>query len=296
MKTERIHHVSAIVGPAQETFDFYTKVLGLDLIKKTVNFDDMSTYHLYFGDRNADPGFAMTLFNWDLDKRGRVGSGQVGVIAFSVGKDTLSTWQEHLANHDVASTITNRFNRSTLEFEDRHGLALALVEDDTQTAFDISGFYGIEILSARVMLTNDHLTKQLGLRATGESPTHYYFETVGAEQNVVAVNKKEIRRGIDGVGTVHHVAWQATNEEELKAWQKELLLTGSTPTEVKDRKYFSSIYYREPGFTIYEIATAEPGFLVDEAREALGSSLKLPQKFERYREKIEAHLTPIKGA
>lgn len=296
MEMERLHHVTAIVGHPQETYDFYTQVLGLHLIKKTVNFDDISTYHLYFADKYSEEGYTMTFFNWETDRCGRVGSGQVGHTAFKVGKGSLQNWKQQLENNDVEVKETERFNKPTLEFTDRHGLSLALVEDDNQKDAVISGFYGVEILSGRVEATRRHLVDQLGLTEIGESATHFYYEISGADKQVIAVYKSKVDRGFDGVGTVHHVAWQATDRDDLVDWQTTLFETGSQPTEVKDRNYFESIYYREPGFTIFEIATAGPGFQVDEDREALGKELKLPPQYEANREAIEANLTPIEGA
>ena len=296
MEMERLHHVTAIVGHPQETYDFYTQVLGLHLIKKTVNFDDISSYHLYFADEYSEEGYTMTFFNWETDQRGRVGSGQVGHTAFKVGKGSLDGWKTHLEENNVDVKETERFNKATLKFTDRHGLALALVEDETQELASISGFYGVEILSGRVKATSCHLVDQLGLTEIGENATHLFYQLSGDDKHVIAVYKSKQNRGIDGVGTVHHVAWQAADRGNLIDWQTNLFKTGSQPTVVKDRNYFESIYYREPGYTIFEIATAGPGFQVDEDRDALGQELKLPPQYEENREAIEANLTPIKGA
>ncbi len=297
MKMDKIHHVSAIVGHPQETYDFYTKILELHLIKKTVNFDDPTTYHLYFGDQYAENGYSMTFFNWENSKKkGRVGSGQVRTIAFAIGKNSLESWEHHLLNNNIATQLTQRFNKPTLEFNDPHGLQIALVEDETLSDAQIHGFYGVEILSGDEKASIEHLKNTFHLRSVGESETHQYFETDSEIHHTIALSKETHRRGIDGIGTVHHVAWEAENVDELENWQQTLAKSGLRPTEIKDRSYFKSIYYREPGFTIFEIATAGPGFLIDEDKEKLGDSLKLPSQFENSRNEIESRLSPIIGA
>lgn len=234
----------------------------------------------------------MTFFNWDTSKRGRVGSGQVSRIAFRVGKDSLESWQQHLADNNIDSQWTELFNQKTLEFVDYHGLPLALVEDPEQSQPEISGFYGVEIWSGRPEATATHLEESYGFKSVDASENHLYLENSNQAPQRIAVNKTKMNRGIDGVGTVHHLAWEVPEKENLKDYQIQLVKAGLKPTEIKDRNYFSSIYYREPGFTIYEIATTGPGFGIDE--EIPGGALMLPDHFEPKRQEIEANLPPIR--
>ncbi|MBG9982910.1 VOC family protein [Aerococcaceae bacterium DSM 111020] len=294
MKMHKLHHVSAIVGHPQETYDFYTQVLRLHLIKKTVNFDDPTTYHLYFGDQYAEKDFTMTFFNWEhIEKKGRVGSGQVRTIAFSIGNNSIEDWKNHLVSEGIDTDWTHRFDKKTLEFNDPHGLRIALVENETHSSPEIHGFYGVEILSGNVEASIEHLTDIFDLQASGENASHRYFETDSSYRHTIALSKETHRRGIDGIGTVHHLAWEAENTEGLKDWQQKIVKSGLQPTEITDRSYFESIYYREPGYTIYEIATAGPGFLIDEAKDELGMTLKLPPQYENSREEIEKNLSSI---
>lgn len=292
---KHIHHISAIVGHPQETIDFYQKVLGMRLVKQTVNFDDKDTYHLYFAGQKSEPEEVMTFFNWTHpDAEGVVGSGQVGRIAFQVPKGSLDWWEKHLDSHDIATDISELFGKKTLEFEDYHHLDLALVEGNREKDnHDIEGFYGTIILSKEARQSAEDLDSFLGLKKIEEDGEYWHFETLGEKKHRVLVKKEALPMRRLGIGTVHHVAWAAADENELKGWQEALQEKGYGYTPIKNRKYFHSIYYREPGKVVFEIATEGPGFNVDEPLDQLGRELQLPEQFEADRAEIEAHLPDI---
>lgn len=292
---QRIHHISAIVGGAQENLDFYRDILGLKLVKKTVNFEDPNVYHLYYSNKNVDNGTIMTFFPWENAKLGTKGSGQVGRIAFRIPKDTIGEWELYLANSGVEVVRTNLFGKETLEFQDPHTLDLALVEsDETSDSRDILGFHGSVLLSSNPEGTAKTLADNLGLEKMEDVEGHYLFETVGKERHQILIPKEAAPAGRWGVGTVHHIAWSVPDRLAHLEYQEYLLNNNYRVTEVKDRKYFEAIYMREPGHVIFEFATDLPGFDVDEPFETLGTELKLPAQFEEYREKITKNLPPLK--
>lgn len=292
---KHIHHISAIVGHPQETIDFYQKILGLKLVKQTVNFDDKDTYHLYFASQKGEPEEAMTFFNWTHpDAEGVVGSGQLGRIAFRIPKGSLSWWKEHLDSHDIRVDITKLFGKETLEFEDYHHLDLALVEGEVErNNRDIEGFYGTVILSKEAQRSAEDLDGFLGLEKVEEDEDYWHFTTIGEKKHRILVKKEALPMRRLGIGTVHHVAWAAADKNELEGWQEALQEKGYGYTPIKNRKYFHSIYYREPGKVVFEIATEGPGFAVDESLDQLGKELQLPEQFEADRAAIEAHLPEI---
>lgn len=287
---QKIHHISAIVGDPQTTADFYRNVLGLRLIKKTVNFDDPTTYHLYFGTDSLDDGLVMTFFNWPNRHTGRVGSGQVGRIAFRIPKGSLDHWKATLAARRLDVTETNLFARPTLEFSDRHGLALALVESNERRETPaIMSFHGAVLLSEDPLKT--HTTLQtLGIKTMHETNDMTRYTLAGVEGHELIVPHTPLPHGRFGVGTVHHIAFYAEDEATQLAWQYELMSKGYAVTEQKDRDYFKAIYFVEPGGVVFEIATAGPGFTVDESAKTLGSQLKLPKQYEHQRDEIMLHL------
>lgn len=287
---QKIHHISAIVGDPQTTADFYRHVLGLRLIKKTVNFDDPHTYHLYFSTPSDDDGMVMTFFNWPNRYVGRIGSGQIGTIAFRIPKGSLAHWKATLAARRLDVTETTLFARPTLEFSDRHGLALALVESEEERATPaITGFHGAVLLSEDPLKT--HITLQtLGITAMHETDDMTRYTLASIERHELIIPHTPLARGRFGVGTVHHIAFYAEDETTQLAWQQNLMNRGFAVTEQKDRDYFKAIYFVEPGGVVFEIATAGPGFTVDEPAETLGSQLKLPNQYEHQRDEIMLHL------
>ncbi|EOT45306.1 MULTISPECIES: VOC family protein [Enterococcus] len=287
---QKIHHISAIVGDPQMTADFYRHVLGLRLIKKTVNFDDPHTYHLYFSTPSDDDGMVMTFFNWPNRYVGRIGSGQIGTIAFRIPKGSRAYWLDVLNARRISVQETQLFHRQTLEFTDRHGLKLALVETDVQKDTPaIIGFHGSVLLSEDITKTAKTLST-LGFSLVEDTTLSQKWQLLGASQHELIVPTHSLPAGRFGVGTVHHIAFYAEDETTQLAWQQNLMNRGFAVTEQKDRDYFKAIYFVEPGGVVFEIATAGPGFTVDEPAETLGSQLKLPNQYEHQRDEIMLHL------
>lgn len=291
---KRIHHISAIVGNAQQNVDFYRNILGLHLIKQTVNFDDPGVYHLYFSHDKENPAPVMTFFNWDNARSGQVGSGQVGRIAFRIPKGSLSEWSDHLEDHDIELDTTQLFGKETIEFEDIHGLDIALVEGEaTSDNSEILGFHGAVLLSNDSNETKHTLIDDMGLLEVDEAPDALHFETSGIEKHRIVVPRTSLGQGHWGAGTVHHIAWSVPNDEEHSAWREKLIDLGYGVTKVKDRNYFKAIYMREKGHIIFEFATDTPGFAVDEPKGELGQKLMLPPQYESEREEFESTLPPL---
>jgi glyoxalase family protein len=303
-----IHHVTAIAGDPQRNLDFYTRVLGLRLVKLTVNFDDPGTYHLYFGDTTGGPGTAMTFFPWSGARRGRIGNGQVATTAFSVPENSLGYWQTRLKEFGIAtSQIENRFDETVLPLADPDGLRLELVAGPQAPAATpwvdgfvsaenaISGFHSVTMWEANLEPTARLLTDTLGFAQTQQHGNRTRFEMSGDRPGTVVdvLHRPGEPRGVGGAGTVHHVAWRTPNDDEELAWQRDIGQAGYGITEVKDRQYFHSIYFREPGGVLFEIATDPPGFTLDEPVEALGTQVKLPPWLESHRSEIERILPKL---
>ena len=292
---KRIHHISAIVGDPRENIDFYEGVLQLKFIKQTVNFDDPETYHLYYGNETADVGTTMTFFNWDNEARGRVGSGQVGRIAFRIPKGSMAYWNERLTGFNVNFTVSRLFLAPTIELEDPHNLAIALVESDMEADSPaILGFHGAALLSSQPKQTIETLRDDLGLILEKEDETVAHLITVGEEKHHIIVPKEKLPRGRFGVGTVHHIAWSVPTDEEHREWQNYMFEEGYNVTEIKDRQYFKAIYLAEKGHVIFEFATDGPGFTINETFEELGTRLMLPPQYEHMREHLEKTLIPLR--
>jgi len=292
---KKIHHISAIVGHPQENLEFYRDVLGLRLIKQTVNFDDTGVYHLYFADENATPGTVITFFPWANAPYGIVGSGQVGTIAFRIPKGRLGEWEIYLNDQGIDTERTELFGKETLEFEDIHRLDLALVEGEEEgNNRDILGFHGAALYSSNPKETRNTLVDDMGLTELEEANDTAHFETAGDEAHHIVVPHTTLPEGVWGPGTVHHIAWSLPNSEVQLAWQEKLRDLGYGVTQVKDRNYFSAIYMRERGHVTFEFATDEPGFTVDEPLEELGQKLMLPPQYEDQRARFEQELPELK--
>lgn len=293
---KRIHHISAIVGDPNETISFYRDLLGLRLIKRTVNFEDPSSYHLYFADHSLSEGFVMTFFNWSNDSaKGIIGSGQVGRIAFRIPLGSFSYWEKHLAEANIKTKTTHLFINNTLEFEDPHGLALALVEgEEISKSKDLLNFHGAVLLSKNPAESHSFLVETLGLKLyKTEGEEFYHYLTQGKEGHHLIIPQDPLPRGKFGLGTVHHLAWAVEDEMDQEEWIEKIKDAGLKSTKVKDRHYFKAIYSREPGEVIYEYATKGPGFFVDEAVETAGDKLMLPPQYENRRNEFEAALPKI---
>jgi catechol 2,3-dioxygenase-like lactoylglutathione lyase family enzyme len=302
------HHVTAIAGDPQQNVDFYAGVLGLRLVKKTVNFDDPSSYHLYYGDAGGNPGTIMTFFSWPGAPRGRSGAGQIGATSFAVPEDSLGYWTERLVGHGVRfGAPTRRFDETILAFEDPDGLAIEIVARSGLTGaasswagstvpeeHAIRKISGVTLLEAAPDRTEELLSGFLGFEKAGEEDGRVRYATAGAESFADVLAVPDGARGQTAVGTTHHVAWRAPDDETEESWRGEAEARGLDVTPVLDRQYFHSIYFREPGGVLFEIATDPPGFAVDEDPEHLGEELKLPPWLERHRDRIEASLPPVR--
>ncbi|GAB4442838.1 MAG: ring-cleaving dioxygenase [Anaerolineae bacterium] len=303
-----IHHVTAIAGDPQRNLDFYTHVLGLRLVKLTVNFDDPGTYHFYFGDVTGGPGTIMTFFPWANARRGRIGNGQVGATAFSIPDGSTGYWQERLKQFGVTTSRPDtRLEEEALVLADPDGLRLELVAhaDDPDVtpwgdgpvpaANAIRGFHSVALWEAALEPTARLLTDTLGFEQVASQGNRTRFRMSGTRpgQLVDVIHRPDAPHGIGGAGTVHHVAWRTPSDEEELAWQRDIRAAGYNITPVQDRQYFHSIYFREPGGVLFEIATDPPGFTFDESVAQLGSGLKLPPWLEAQRGQIERILPQL---
>jgi glyoxalase family protein len=292
MAQNGIHHVTAIAGPARRNLDFYTRVLGLRLVKKTVNFDDPGTYHLYYGDETGRPGTIMTFFPWPMARRGVQGAGQATVTSFSVPQGSLGYWTERLGKLGVPYEDPRpRFDEEVLTMLDPDGLRLELVARGEGSGHEAQGFDGVTLTEWNPEVTAEVLTGTLGFRPSGQQGDRFRFEAGASRVDVVASPASV--RGHISAGTVHHVAWRAADDADQLAWREAVAESGLYVTPVLDRQYFHSIYFREPGGVLFEIATDPPGFTRDEPVESLGGALKLPPWLEPERKRIEQALPPI---
>ncbi|AZU62635.1 ring-cleaving dioxygenase [Neobacillus mesonae] len=300
-----IHHITAIVGHPQENVDFYAGVLGLRLVKQTVNFDNPGTYHLYFGNEGGKPGTIITFFPWEGARQGIIGDGQVGVTSYVVPKGAMEFWKKRLEKFNVPFTIMERFGEQYLEFDDPHGLHLEIVEreegeintstfGEVKPEVAIKGFGGATLLSAQPNKTAELLEKVMGLELVSKEGDLARFSSTADIGNIIDVKLTPIGRGQMGVGTVHHIAWRAKDDEDQLDWKRIVERNGYGVTPVQDRNYFNAIYFREHGEILFEIATDPPGFAHDESQETMGEKLMLPERYEQYRGQIERGLIPIK--
>ncbi|MFK7692970.1 ring-cleaving dioxygenase [Paenibacillus sp. HJGM_3] len=304
LQTSGIHHITAFARDPQGNVDFYAGVLGLRLVKKTINFDAPEVYHLYFGDQAGSPGTIMTFFPWPGSRKGHIGGGQVGITTFAVPAGALGFWEARLAKFGIPVEKSSRFGETYLQFSDNEGLRLELVEREeganSQWAFGgiaadqaIKGFGGAVLFSVNAAKTIDALENILGLEKVGEDGTYARFRTTGDLGNVIDVPLQSMSWGGGGAGTVHHIAWRAKDYEEHELWRHAVAQYGYQPTPVIDRQYFNAVYFREAGGILFEIATDPPGFARDEAPEELGQKVMLPDWYEPRRAEIEANLIPI---
>lgn len=301
-----LHHITAISGDPQRNLDFYRRVLGLRFVKRTVNFDDPGTYHLYYGDRVGAPGTALTFFPWQGIPRGRAGSGEASTTLFAVPPGSLAYWQARLASHGVAHEHPiERFGTRRLIAEDGDGTRFALVEhadprapwtgEGLDAAHAIRGFYGIELTLTEQAATVGLLTEHMGYEETArEGSVTRLVSTSAASAQVVEIDERPgLAAARQGTGRVHHVAFAVADDAAHATIRQELLRAGYQVTPVIDRDYFHAIYFRSPGGVLFEIATNQPGFTVDEPEASLGQALKLPKQHEHLRARLEQHLPPL---
>ena len=304
-----LHHITAIASGAQENYDFYTRQLGLRLVKKTVNFDDPGTYHFYYGDEQGTPGTILTFFPWGGPKgAGRNGAGMATGIGYAVPANSLDFWQERFTTAGIPfKAPVERMGETVLAFSDPDGLQLELVapqQPDTRkpwTTADIDasvatrGFYNITLTLKKVDATAAILTGIFGYKLLLQEGNRYRFVT-DAVENAAIVDLLEIPdapAGYGAAGTNHHVAFRVKDEATLMAFREKVEAKGHHITPKIDRNYFFSLYFREPGGVLFEIATDNPGFATDETLEELGTHLMLPAQYEAYRNKIEEALPTL---
>jgi glyoxalase family protein len=303
-----LHHVTAIASDPQRNVDFYTQVLGLRLVKQTVNFDAPHVYHLYYGDQAGRPSTLLTFFPWPGVPRGRQGSGLTTATAFSVPPASLGWWQRRLAELDVdADRPFARDGEEVLRLRDPDGLVVALVAsaEDARSGWDgvasvpaehaVRGLHSVTMSERLLDPTAQMLAGMLGMRLGEEAGGRARFTMArGGAGAVVDVAADDRPRGLQAGGTVHHIAFRAPDRATQARWRQELVEAGVHVTEIIDRQYFTSIYFREPGGVLLEIATDQPGFTVDEPLLELGRALKLPPWLEPSREQIEGALPPLR--
>ena len=309
MQQNGIHHVTAIAGPAQRNITFYTRTLGLRLVKKTVNFDDPATYHFYYGNETGRPGTILTFFPWQHVAPGRLGVGQTQETAFRVPEGAIGYWMHRFVEQGVPHrALEKRFGETVLAFKDPDGMALALVavpgaenepgwsSGDIPAEHAIRGFHSVSLLLQDAGPTGAILTDVLGFAETGREGSVVRFAAAGAAVGGIV----DIRAaggflpGRMGGGSVHHIAFRAADDAVQAEMVKKLADHHAIrTTEQKDRNYFRSVYFREPGGVLFEIATDDPGFAADEPVTSLGQTLKLPPFLERHRGEIEAVLPAV---
>lgn len=303
-----LHHITAIAGNAKRNYNFYANILGLRLVKKTVNFDDPGTYHLYYGDKQGTPGTIITFFPWEGITQGRRGARQATEIGYSVPEGSLDFWLKRFETHNVIyNKVAEKFGEPYLTVLDPDGLKLELIvsktpdnrlpweTDDIKAENAAKGFYNTTITTNKIQPTADILTGVFGYRLLEQHVNRYRFITdaVGTANIIDLVEiPAEIAGHVAG-GSVHHVAFRVKNEEVLMQYHERIAAMGLHITEKIDRNYFFSLYFREPGGVLFELATDNPGFAVDEPVDELGTHLKLPEQYEHLRSSLEETLPPL---
>jgi len=303
-----LHHITAVASDAQANVDFYERALGQRLVKTTVNFDDPGTYHLYYGDEVGTPGTVMTFFPWSHMHRGRRGNGETAEVLYSIPKDSLEFWAGHLPELGIeVGNVEERFGEQVLLFEDPDGMQLGLVATEDPATLElwaggpipvehaIRGFHSVTLWVDDAAPTAAVLTEQMGYTHVGTEGDRSRY--AGASQDralyVDLVARPGQPRGAFGAGSIHHIAFRTVDDEEQLEYRDRFMAAGLAVTPVRDRQYFHSIYFREPGGVLFEVATDAPGFLYDEPVETLGDDLKLPPWLEDRRPLIEPRLAPI---
>lgn len=302
-----IHHVTAIAADAQTNIDFYCGVLGLRLVKLTVNFDDPESYHLYYGDELGRPGTIMTFFAWPLGRRGRIGPPQVSTTGFVAPAESMEYWADRLRQHDLdVAPRASRFGEPVLAFADPDGLNIEIVGVEQAPSSRMTGgpvpvehtlraFHSVAVSEEGYESTARLLTEFMGFRPVGEEGNRFRYRAAGdgnaATVDVLCV--PDAPRGSMGTGVVHHIAFRTADLTQLEAWREAVVERRLNVSPVMDRSYFKSIYFREPGGVLFEIATDSPGFTVDESPDALATALKLPPQHEHLRDQIERLLPPL---
>jgi len=303
-----LHHITAIAGPAQENLDFYAGILGMRLVKRSVNQDDPGTYHLFYADAEGHPGSDLTFFPWAEMAPGRAGHGLAVEISLEVPTGSLAFWRSRLEQYGVhIDPVESRFGDTNLPVVDPHGFRLTLVESASQVARpftpwdgspipgerQIRGLYGARLWERDTRETTQFLIDALGFEARGIENDWVRYGCAGSAGIVDLRSTPHLRRGAWGVGSVHHLAWRVDDEPHQLAVRGQVQAAGGRATEVIDRFWFKSVYFREPGGVLFEIATDGPGFATDEDPAHLGEALVLPPWLEPHREQIARALPPL---
>ena len=297
-----LHHVTAISGPPQSNADFYTGALKQRLVKRTVNFDDPGTYHLYYGDDAGTPGSILTFFPFEGVGPGKSGPGMASAFSYAVPKGGLASWTEHLQDKGVETgEPIERFGERVLVLSDPDGLTVELIEtEDAKADRDDDGFHSVTLWLDRIEPTARILADVMGYEEHGQERDPDGKQRLrlrspegGRGAVVDLIRSDNASSGRSGAGTIHHVAFRAETPEVQKDWQERVSSAGLDVTPVIDRQYFDAIYFREPGGVLFEIATDPPGFATDEPAETMGSKLMLPPQYEPHRDRIEAVLPPL---
>ena len=306
-----IHHVTAITSDPQRNVDFYTGVLGLRLVKVTVNFDDPGSYHLYYGDEVGHPGTILTFFAWPGAPRGRAGTGQLSAVSLSIPQTSLDYWSQRLLSEGMQyQGPSASLGESVLVLHDPDGMAIELVAHPraqerpgwaggpVPAEHAVRGIHSVTVWEEGYERTARQLTETLGFRLVAEEQNSFRYEVgAGGPGALITVRcAPEFLRGVMAAGSIHHVAWRAASDDEQQTWRESLSSQGVNVTPILNRQYFHSIYFREPGGVLFEIATDPPGFTIDEPVEQLGSQLKLPPWLEPARAEIEQALPPFPHA
>lgn len=304
-----IHHITAIAGDAKRNFDFYTKVLGLRFVKRTVNFDDPQTYHFYFGDEQGTPGTILTFFPWgDRVRKGSNGSGMATAVGYSVPADSLDFWTARLTANHTPVTRGEKFGQQFISFADPDGLQLEFFATDAASdnrkpyetgdvtaAVATKGFFNTTLTLNSMNATAMILTDVFGYKLVAQEGNRYRYATDSiATANVIDIVELPVEpHGLGAGGTIHHIAFRVKDDKTQMEFHDKIQKLGLNITPQIDRNYFHSLYFREPGGVLFEIATDNPGFTVDEPLEELGRNLKLPAQYEDQRSLIEKHLAPL---
>lgn len=295
-----LHHITAIANDAKRNYDFYAKTLGLRLVKKTVNFDDPGTYHFYFGDEIGTPGTILTFFPWEGIGQGKNGTGMATHIGYSIPKGSLSFWEERLKQNNLRVERKSIFGKDVLSFQDMDGLELEFSEadptdkrigwetDEIEKSKAVIGFQYVTLTLKSIEATARILTEVLGYEFSEKEGNRHRYITKSIEvANIVDIlEEPTMPHGYNAAGTNHHIAFRVNNEETLMAYRQKVIDAGLDITPKINRDYFFSLYFREPGGVLFELATENPGFTVDEKKEDLGSELKLPTRYETMRKEL----------
>ncbi len=303
-----LHHITAVASDPQTNVDFYHHVLGQRLVKTTVNFDDPYTYHLYYGDEIGTPGTIMTFFPWKNMRRGVVGTGETGVVSYGIRPASVGYWQDRLKRFGIVTkTEKARFGAEVIAFADPDGIRLELITSEDPATIQhwsngpvpaqhsLLGFHSVTLWLQQAGPTGKVLVDQMGYSLDAQEGKRFRYRGASNDRGLyIDIEERPAQpSGRFGAGSIHHIAFRTVDDEEQIGYQTKLYNAGLGVTEVKDRQYFHSIYFREPGGVLFEVATDAPGFLYDEPVEQLGTSLKLPSWYEDRREEIASRLLPI---